>query len=70
MLPVWREVRRPIFSLAVDVSTNVLTKVMFVFRYMAPEVILACPGGKPHGRKVDVFSFSVILWELATLEKQ
>jgi hypothetical protein len=50
-------------------SWKILTTLMFVFRYMAPEVILACPGGKPYGRKVDVFSFSMILWELATLEK-
>lgn len=32
-------------------------------RYMAPEVAL----GKPYNLKVDVFSFSILLWEIISL---
>lgn len=35
------------------------------FRYMAPEIILCQPSGLPG----DIYSFAVILWELATLER-
>jgi len=34
-------------------------------RYMAPEVIKE----KPHNAKSDVFSFTVLLWEILSLEK-
>jgi len=33
-------------------------------RYMAPEVAL----GKPYNQKVDVYSFSILLWEMLTLK--
>ena len=33
-------------------------------RYMAPEVAL----GKPYNLKVDVFSFSILLWEILSLQ--
>jgi serine/threonine protein kinase len=32
--------------------------------YMAPEVAL----GKPYGREADVFSFSILLWEMLALD--
>jgi serine/threonine protein kinase len=34
-------------------------------RYMAPEVVLS----QPYNQKADVYSFSLVMWEILTLEK-
>lgn len=38
-----------------------MTKCTGSLRYMAPEVAL----GKPYSEKVDVFSYSMVLWQMA-----
>ncbi|XP_048226899.1 serine/threonine-protein kinase STY46 isoform X2 [Ricinus communis] len=46
----------------VEDQSGVMTAETGTYRWMAPEVI----EHKPYGRKVDVFSFSIVLWELLT----
>ncbi|XP_030529639.1 serine/threonine/tyrosine-protein kinase HT1-like [Rhodamnia argentea] len=57
------------FGLAREVSTE-MTGEMGTYRWMAPELysIEPCPRGtrRHYDHKVDVFSFSLILWELLT----
>mmetsp|Transcript_11158 Transcript_11158/g.15661 ORF Transcript_11158/g.15661 Transcript_11158/m.15661 type:complete len:146 (-) Transcript_11158:8-445(-) len=65
------------FGLAVELPSNesgdeILIEETFemsggagTFRYMAPEVALH----KPYNLKADVYSFSVVLYEMLTLEK-
>lgn len=51
-------------SSAVEIRTKCFEQVG-TLRYMAPEVLM----GQNYGLKVDVYSFGLLLWELATLQK-
>jgi serine/threonine protein kinase len=42
-----------------------LTPYVGTFRYMSPE----CMAGREYGLESDVYSFSIMLWEIMTLEK-
>ncbi|XP_052203136.1 serine/threonine-protein kinase STY46-like [Diospyros lotus] len=46
----------------VQTTSGVMTAETGTYRWMAPEVI----EHKPYGRKADVFSFGIVLWELLT----
>lgn len=41
-----------------------MTNKIGTYQWMAPEVI----GNKPYTEKADVFSYSIILWEIASRE--
>ena len=41
-----------------------MTNKIGTYQWMAPEVI----GSKPYSEKADVFSYSIILWEIASRE--
>lgn len=41
-----------------------MTNKIGTYQWMAPEVI----GSKPYTEKADVFSYSIILWEIASRE--
>ena len=41
-------------------QTGVMTAETGTYRWMAPEMIKR----KPYGKKVDVYSFGLILWEM------
>ncbi|URE49454.1 Protein kinase domain containing protein [Musa troglodytarum] len=45
-----------------EAHCDTLTEDPGTFRWMAPEMIKH----KPYGRKVDVYSFGLVLWEMAT----
>lgn len=61
------------FGLAKELDTDDMSKngtyepssVVGALRYMAPEVCR----GEPYNLTVDTFSFSILLWEILTLEK-
>lgn len=46
----------------VQSQSGVMTAETGTYRWMAPEII----EHKPYGKKADMFSFGVVLWELLT----
>ncbi|XP_027179656.1 serine/threonine-protein kinase STY13-like [Coffea eugenioides] len=58
------------FGLAREEAAGEMTAEAGTYRWMAPELFSIDPlklgGKKPYNHKVDVYSFSIVLWELLT----